>query len=310
MALKKIYIYILYILYIYKLRDTHQYLDYTSSHPEYTKKSIVYSQTLRLQQICSFEIDFLKRKNEMKSWFPKRGCPERLIEKEMKKVKFNHSHFIGKHSKKGIPLVVTYHPLLKSLSKIISKNYLHLLYKDEEVKRVFTPGPMISFRSPKKVSSYLLRAKLYPTERVVGSFKCSKPRCLVCVNFTETNTFSSTVTSKTYKINHKFDCDQNCLVYLLTCKHCGIQYVGQTVADYCYQWNNYKDNCRKHSCNENCMQKHLYDHYLSCNNDFLNMVSVTFIDKTGPSNPLQREQYWRHILQTNALHGLNIADGV
>ena len=58
------------------------------------------------------------------------------------------------------------------------------------------------------------------------------------------------------------------------------------------------------------MQKHLYDHYLSGSNDFLNMVSVTFIDKTDPSNPLEREQYWRHILQTNAPHGLNIADGV
>ena len=97
-------------------------------------------------------------------------------------------------------MVATYHPLLKSLSKIISKN-LHLLYMDDEVKRVFTPGPMISFRSSRKLSSYLVRAKLYPTERVVRSFKCSKPRCLVCVNVTETNTFSSTVTGKTYKTN-------------------------------------------------------------------------------------------------------------
>ena len=167
-----------------KPTDTHQYFDYTSLHPEHTKKSIVYSQTLRLRWICSFETDFLKRKNEMKSWFLKRGYPERLIDKEMKKVKFNHSHFIGKHdSKKGIPLVVTYHALLKSLSKIISKN-LHLLCMDEEVKRVFTPGPMISFRSSRKLSSYLVRAKLYPTERVVGSFKCIQPRCLVCVNVT------------------------------------------------------------------------------------------------------------------------------
>ena len=29
-----------------KQTDTHQYLDYTSSHPDHTKKSIVYSQTL------------------------------------------------------------------------------------------------------------------------------------------------------------------------------------------------------------------------------------------------------------------------
>ena len=160
---------------------------------------------------------------------------------------------------------------------------------DEEVKRVFTAGPMISFRSSRKLSSYLVRAKLYPTKRVVGSFTCNKPRCLVCVNVTGTNTLPTTVTGKTYEINHKFDCDKNCLVQLLTCKHCSNQYVEQTVADFRYRWNNYKDNCRKHSCNEDCMQKHLYDHYLSCNNDFLNIVSVTFIDKTDPSNPLERE---------------------
>ena len=121
---------------------------------------------------------------------------------------------------------------------------------------------------------------------------------------------SSTVTGKTYKINHKYDCDKNCLVYLLTCKRCGIQFVGQTVADFRDRWNNYKDNCRKRSHNEDCMQEHLYDHYLSSNNNFLNMVSVIFIDKTNPLNSLETEQYWRHILQTNAPHGLNRAEGV
>ena len=54
------------------------------------------------------------------------------------------------------------------------------------------------------------------------------------------------------------------------------------------------------------MQKHLHDHHVSCNKYFLDTVSVTFIDKTDPSNPLEREQYWRHILQTNAPCGLNI----
>ena len=64
----------------------------------------------------------------------KKGCPEQLIENEMKKVKFNHSHFNIKHnSKKRILLVVTDHPLLKRLPNVISKN-LYLLYIEEEVK--------------------------------------------------------------------------------------------------------------------------------------------------------------------------------
>ena len=102
----------------------------------------------------------------------------------------------------------------------------------------------------------MLLEQNYPTERVIGSFKYKKLRCLVCVNLTETKTFTSAVICKTYKINRKFDCDENCPVYLLTCKHCGTWYVGQTAADFHYRWNNYKDNYRKHSRNEDCIQKH------------------------------------------------------
>ena len=31
---------------------------------------------------------------------------------------------------------------------------------NEEVKKVFQPGPMVSIRSPKNLSSYLVRAKI------------------------------------------------------------------------------------------------------------------------------------------------------
>ena len=38
--------------------DRHQYLHYSSSHPEHTKRSIVFSQTLHYSSICSCENDF------------------------------------------------------------------------------------------------------------------------------------------------------------------------------------------------------------------------------------------------------------
>ena len=91
---------------------------------------------------------------------------------------------------------------------------------------------MISFRSARKVSSYLVRAKVYPLERTVGSFKCKKTRYQVSLNVNETDTFTSTVTKKTYKINH--DCSGKCLIYLLTCKKCLLQYVGKTVDEFRY----------------------------------------------------------------------------
>ena len=52
--------------------DRHQYLHYTSSHPNHTKRSIVYSQALRIKRICSEEKDFEQHIHEMRSWFQRR----------------------------------------------------------------------------------------------------------------------------------------------------------------------------------------------------------------------------------------------
>ena len=82
----------------------------------------------------------------MKSWFLVRGYPEDLIESDVKKVKFPSKNRNTKRHKslKVVAFVMTYHPKLKSMNKVILR-YLDLLYMDNEVKRVFTPKPMISF---------------------------------------------------------------------------------------------------------------------------------------------------------------------
>ena len=87
---------------------------------------------------------------------------------------------------------------------------------DQEVKRTFTPQPMVSYRSVRKLSSYLVRVRLYPIERKVGSWKCKGKRCENFRNVLETDTFTCSNDETTYKINHKFDCNEKGLVYLIT----------------------------------------------------------------------------------------------
>ena len=70
-----------------KPTDWHRYLHFQSSHPKYTKMSIVYSQTLRVSRVCSQEEGYKFYCNQMKSWFLKRSYPDHLIDAEMKKVK-------------------------------------------------------------------------------------------------------------------------------------------------------------------------------------------------------------------------------
>ena len=67
------------------------------------------------------------------------------------------------------------------------------------------------------------------------------------------------------------------------------------------------------------MQEHVYEHFCDNDSGFLNDVSITFIDKTDPTNPLQREAYlesipwnynWKHTLKTFAPYNLNIKENV
>ena len=59
------------------------------------------------------------------------------------------------------------------------------------------------------------------------------------------------------------------------------------------------------------MQEHLFSYFSMVGHDgFLSDVSITFIDKTDPSDPLRTKDYWRRTLKTIVPYGLNIEDSV
>ena len=80
------------------------------------------------------------------------------------------------HHMNDKPLVAAYHPSLKSLSAILNKN-TNLPYKDKGVKNVSTPWAMVSSCSARKLNRFLVKTKLYPLERMVGSYKCKGKQC-------------------------------------------------------------------------------------------------------------------------------------
>ena len=193
-----------------KPNDGHQYLHYDFCHTEHIKRSIAFSQTLRLKRMTV---------ENLKEWFRKRGYPEQLIKNQVTRAfqsaRNNSSNNSKREKETGIPLVTTYHPRLKDLSSLIKRN-LQYLYADQEVKKVFTPAPFFPFRSARNLKSFLVRSKVYPLDRKVGSEKCNGKRCLVCLNVVETDTFESFQTKKQYKINHSLNCNDKCLIYLLS----------------------------------------------------------------------------------------------
>ena len=114
-----------------------------------------------------------------------------------------------------------------------------------------------------------------------------------------TDTSSSFVTKSACKINHNFNCNSKCLIYLLSCKTCGKQYTGKTVDKFRSRWNNYKTDARKAASGniESCKQQFFQIHFLQDDHHgFLEDVEVTLIDKTPASDPTKREYYWMRTL--------------
>ena len=57
------------------------------------------------------------------------------------------------------------------------------------------------------------------------------------------------------------------------------------------------------------MQRYLHEHFLSeSHNGLINDVESIFIDKTDPSDPTRREEFWKTKLKTLAPYGLNLEE--
>ena len=155
-----------------------------------------------------------------------------------------------------------------------------------------------------------MRAKVYPAEeRLVGSRKCLRNRCQVCKNFVETDTSKVLWTKRLIRLITDITCSDKCLVYLLSCKFCGRQYTRQTVHEFRYRWNNYKDNNRKILRGDEHKQAGFFAHFQSLDhNGFLEDTEITFIDKTDPFDPTRREDFWIDTPKTRYPLGLNNID--
>ena len=135
----------------------------------------------------------------MKEWSLATGYPEIVVNNQIDKVHFGRYQSVKKNLESGI-FVTTYHPKVKELGKLI-RDLLPFLYSDGEVRKIFSPPPIVSYRSVVKIKDYMVRSKLYPVERKVGSQECGSSRCQVCKSINITDEF----TRKQYSINHSFD---------------------------------------------------------------------------------------------------------
>ena len=128
------------------------------------------------------------------------------------------------------PLVVTYHPALPPL-RATTKQYQPtcILHTSELFKQAFPWPPLIAFRHPKNLKDLLVRATLTTTQHnAPGNYRCGSGGGKTCPILLTTNTFASHMTGERFTISIIASCKSYSVIYLITCRRCGQQYVGET----------------------------------------------------------------------------------
>ena len=216
----------------YKPTDSHSYLLFSSSHPNHTKRSIPFSQFLRLRRICSEDEDFQTKSLEMRNFFVQRGYPTSLLDTAFSKASsiprsntLTNSVHNGTDNNK-IPLVLTYHPFNFKVRDVIRKNF-HILKNDPQTSSIFSESPLVSFRHNKNIRESLVSSSLTSkTSLSEGTFPCKRGNCKTCDYIDSTTTISAPKSN--YKIKHLFSCTSSHLIYCISCSRCGMLYIGET----------------------------------------------------------------------------------
>ena len=109
-----------------KPSDRQNFLHSRSEHPPALKKSIPYSQDVRVRRFCYNDKDFKESCSQLEETFHSRGYNRNFIDEQIKQVATNPRNDLHKERRgelpNGIPMITTFNRTLPPLSKIINKN--------------------------------------------------------------------------------------------------------------------------------------------------------------------------------------------
>ena len=124
------------------------------------------------------------------------------------------------NNKNSLPL----HSWLKELHQ-------EMITTNQHMALAILDPPILGERNSRSLRA-LLMPSIPPTpqDAHTGSFKCQKPRCIICQqHLVKGQTFTSQRTSEAFHIRHRLTCTTPNVIYILHCNKCiDTQYIGET----------------------------------------------------------------------------------
>ena len=174
-----------------------QYLLPSSCHPGHITKNIPFSLAYRLLRICSMPDVFNERLEELRVDLLKRAYRPKIIEDAFRRIRLiSRKEALEKSSNietEREPLVMTYHPSLPPLSKLVKKHWEVMTKTCPNLSRVFPKPSVVAYRRNKNLRDILVKAKIpQPRKNLQRSqgFKPCQRLCYMCALSSPASTHS------------------------------------------------------------------------------------------------------------------------
>jgi len=215
----------------FKKTDTHQLLEGTSFHPKHTSKGILKSQLTRFKRICTTKEDYNDCCRILFSVLKDRGYKRSLFRKLKVEVWLSDTTVKRRNTDtttKVWPIVHYFNPIGSKLASMFKSEIKSL--NCTQNKRI-----IIAFKKHRNLGEILTNSRFintHPTHaskaKTAGSTRCTNPKCQACNYITESRRFNSSHNGRSFQITAKLTCNSSNIIYLITCRKCLHQYVGET----------------------------------------------------------------------------------
>lgn len=292
-----------------KETNVHQYLEYTSSHPKSCKSGIPFSQAKRYRRIISDDKHFKECLPVLRQYFIDRKYPPSVVDSALHKVSSLSQNEALKNSEKQndavVPFTCCYNTSLPNIGGVLHKYWdLLKLSTNESVKQLHAYKPIIAYSRPKNIKDLLVQSKFTDNNtRTFSSVKCNRRRCSHCCNIVEDSTISSSFTGDQFDLRYNTDCTSKNVIYLITCKKCQVQYVGQTGQNVSKRMNSHRFDIRNFQ--DPSYSSTVATHFNDSTHSLEDFSFLPFDIVNNGFDRLCKETYWIHKLQTLHPFGLN-----
>ena len=176
-----------------------------------------------------------------------------------------------------------------------AKCHFPILHVFERLWRAFRYPPIIAFRRQKNLKDLLVWATLTSTRSELrGNYQCGVSRCKTCPILRAMDEFFSHTTGKSYNVKFHASCKSSNIVYLITCRRCGLQYMGETSQPLNVGINCYRSDITHQRTDVSPVAKHF--------NRGAHSISVMVIELSISSDPCLwkvKEGRWIRTLETS-----------